>query len=42
MKQVEVVAIIHDDDGQKEYSVLLAKQKEMKGRLTSGHTSFWS
>ena len=27
---------------EKEYSVSLAKLKEMKGRLTSGYTSFWS
>lgn len=30
------------DDGEKVYSVSLAKLKEMEGRLKSGYTSFWS
>lgn len=30
------------DDGEKEYSVSLAKLEEMKKRLESGYTSFWS
>ncbi|MBR1468213.1 MAG: AAA family ATPase [Bacteroidaceae bacterium] len=30
------------DDGEKVYSVSLAKLKEMKDRLKSGYTSFWS
>lgn len=30
------------DDGERVYSVSLAKLKEMEGRLKSGYTSFWS
>jgi hypothetical protein len=30
------------NDGEKVYSVSLAKLKEMEGRLKSGYTSFWS
>ena len=30
------------NDGEKVYSVSLAKLKEMKDRLSSGYTSFWS
>lgn len=30
------------DDKEKVYSVSLAKLEEMKGRLKSGYTSFWS
>ena len=30
------------DDGEKVYSVSLAKLVEMKKRLESGYTSFWS
>ena len=30
------------DDGEKVYSVSLAKLEEMKNRLESGYTSFWS
>ena len=35
MKQVEVVAIIHDDDGQKAYSVSLAKSGSRKSEWRS-------
>ena len=30
------------DEAEKEYSVSLAKLKEMQDRLRSGYTSFWS
>lgn len=30
------------DDGEKVYSVSLAKLKEMQDRMESGYTSFWS